>query len=637
MFKNMTDERREKLYYALAYTAAIILILLPFFLVGIANDDDLHFFITAHRGVDYWKYDAAIYAQGQGRFYYMITKFFYYIPYLFDNFAWTKFVQYASLCVCYLMFAYLVSRIFHSRKLGALSLLLLVFNTRIGAGSGYSIPIGYPFYFTFSLIVFLSGILLFIDFTEKGKSWRVLLSAGLFFASFLFYENYLVFALLFIGFVFVWNWKRLGFSNLWKTKSFYMELVPYVAAISLFLACYFGYRYYLVHVLDLDLQYSGAKLATDLNKGAFFKLLGNLTFYNLPGWIYTLPKTKFFVAENSLLFGGHCDSVWFMLTHATAVAYVTALVISGILWFLLKRYDFAKISWKAVILGILVALVFAISANVLIAATEKYNSEWGALSLEAYVTSFFSYFGIMLTIALLMVATLKISQSAVLQKALCVCWCVALFCCSVVNYYVNDHLSRAWIKSENRITMLRLINEEGFFNSLPDNALIYTEPLHHTSEHAWIVSKQHSNMEAFITILAGDSKKLNFAKNQDDLRQLVVEYPEAPVYLLQAAESKKFCELMLCFSHISHLDTTDLALSTADCSDIFYYSPTKEYVLFYGVNAHTDSAEVKATSVISTDKRQKAVHATLNEQGMDPFGFSISNLCIPTKDTIQVM
>ena len=193
------------------------------------------------------------------------------------------------------------------------------------------------------------------------------------------------------------------------------------------------------------------------------------------------------------------------------------------------------------------------------------------------------------------------------------------------------------MKSENRITMLRLINEEGFFNSLPDNALIYTEPLHHTSEHAWIVSKQHSNMEAFITILAGDSKKLNFAKNQDDLRQLVVEYPEAPVYLLQAAESKKFCELMLCFSHISHLDTTDLALSTADCSDIFYYSPTKEYVLFYGVNAHTDSAEVKATSVISTDKRQKAVHATLNEQGMDPFGFSISNLCIPTKDTIQVM
>ena len=636
MFKSTTDEKREKLFFVLAYTAAIILTLLPFFGVGIANEDDLQFFITAHKGLDYWKFDASVYAQGQGRFYYMITKYFYYIPYLFDSFAWTKFLQYSSLCICYLLFAYLVSRIFKSRKLGALSLLLLVFNTRIGAYSGYSIPIGYPFYFTFSLIVFLGGVLLFINFTEKGKLWRVLLSAGLFFAAFLFYEDYLVFALLFIGFVFVWNWQRLGFSNMWKTKSFYAEVVPYVCAFTLYLVCYFGYRYYLVHTLGLNLQYSGARVAGNLDTGTFFKLLGSLTFYNLPGWIYSLEKTKSIVAENSLLFGGHSDSVWFMLTHAPVVAYVNALIQCGILWFLVRRHNFGKVSWKAVILGILVALVFAISANVLIAMTEKYNSEWGAMSLEAYVTSFFSYFGVMLAIALLVVATLKLSQSDVVHKVVCVGWCVALFCFSVVNYYVNDNLGRAWMKSENRITMLRQINDEGFFNSLPDNALIYSEPLHCTSEHAWLVSKQHSDTETFIAMLAGESKAFHFANTRDDLQELVAEFPNAPVYLMQATESKKFCELMMCFSHISHLDTNDLALSTADRSDVFYYSPTKEFVLFYGVDAHTDSAEVKSTSVISGDKRQKVVHATLKKDGMDPFGFSISNIGISTADTIWV-
>ena len=636
MFKSKADEKREKLFFALAYTVAIILTLLPFLGVGIANEDDLQFFITAHRGLDYWKFDASVYAQGQGRFYYMITKYFYYIPYLFDSFAWTKFLQYSSLCVCYLMFAYLVTRIFKSWRLGALSMLLLVFNTRIGAYSGYSIPIGYPFYFTFSLIVFLGGVLLFINFTEKGKLWRVLLSVGLFFAAFLFYEDYLVFTLLFIGFVFVWNWQRLGFLNMWKTKSFYAEVAPYVAAFTLYLVCYFGYRYYLVHTLGQNLQYSGARVAGNLDTGTFFKLLGSLTFYNLPGWIYSLEKTKSIVAENSLLLGGHGDGLWFMLTHAPVVAYVNALVQCGILWFLVRRHNFGKVSWKAVILGIFVALVFAISANVLIAMTEKYNSEWSAMSLEAYVTSFFSYFGVMLAIALLVVATLKSFQSAVIQRVVCVCWCVALFCCSVVNYYVNDHLSRAWMKSENRFTMLRLINDEGFFNGLPDNALIYSEPLHYTSEHAWLVSKQHSDTEAFIAMLVDKSKDFHFANTRDDLWELVAEFPNAPVYLMQATQSKKFCELMMCFSHISHLDTNDLALSTADHSDVFYYSPTKEFVLFYGVDAHTDSVKVKSTSVISLDKRQKVVHTTLKKDGMDPFGFSISNLCVPTSDTIRV-
>ena len=635
MLKNMTCEKRDKLYYALAYMVAIILTLLPFFLVGIANDDDLQFFVTAHRGWDYWKMDAGIYAQGQGRFYYLITKYFYYIPYLFDSFAWTKFVQYSSLCVCYLMFSYLVFRIFKSPKLGALSLLLLVFNTRIGVSTGYVPPIGYPFYFTFSLIVFLGGLLLYISYTEKGKNWRVLLSALLFFAAFLFYEDYLVFALLFLCIVFVRNWMRFGFSKLWKTKSFYAEIVPYAAAFILYLVCYFGYRYYLVHVLGLTLNYSGAKVAADLDTGTFFKLLGNLTFYNLPGWIYNLAGTKSVLAENSLLLGGHGNSVWFMLTHATAVAYVNALIQCGILWFLVKRHDFGRISWKVVTMGIFVALVFAVSANVLIALTEKYNGQW-ATSLEGYVTSFFSYFGVMLAIALLVVATLKLSRSAIVRKVVCVCWCAALFCFSVVNYYVNDHVSRAWMKSENRISMLRLIQEEGFLNDLPDHALIYSEPLQHTSEHGWSICKNYSYLETFVSLMADESKDFHFARTQDDLRQLVTEFPDAPVYLLQATESKKFCELMVCFSHVSHLDTDDIALSTADCSDIFYYSPTKDYVLFYGVDAHTDSAEVKSTSVISGDKRQKVAHATLEKEGLDPFGFSISNLCIPTKDTIRV-
>lgn len=631
----MIDNKREKLFYSIAYIAITILTLLPFFHIGIANDDDFLFFLVAHKDLAYWKFDAEVYAQGQGRFYYLFTKYFYYFPYLFDNFAWTKFVQYSSLCVCYLLFSYLVYRIFKSKKLSVLSLLLLVFNTSVGYYSGYNIPIGFPFYFTCSFIVFLSGLLLFIDFVEKGKPWQLLLSAVLFFVAFLFYEVYLVFALLFFCCVVVRNWKRFGFSKMWKTKSFYVELVPYVSAFFLYLVCYFGYRYYLAHKLGLDPQYSGAKTAAHLNMGTFFKVLGNLSFYNVPGRIYAIDETKRLVAENSLLPGGHVDSLWFMLTHSPAVAYVNALIQCGILWFLLKRHEFGKISWKSVVVAALVALVFAVSANILIAATEKYNGEW-AINMKAYVTSFFSYFGVMLTIALLMVSTLKLARSAALQKVLCVAWCAVLFGFSVVNYYVNDHLSRAWMKSENRITMLRLINDEGFFKGLPDNAVIYTEKLHHTSEHGQLICHRNNNFEEFITQLVGQSKGFHFAYKPVDLQELAMEFPDAPLYFLQATESKKGCELMMCFSHISHLDTADISLSTADHSDVFYYSPTKEYLLFYRTNANTDSAKVKSLSVIADNKRQKVVQAAVKDEGLDPFGFSISNMCVSTADTIRV-
>ena len=631
----MPNDKREKVYYALAYLVTTILTLLPFFLVGVSNVDDFLYFNIAHTDLNNWRNDAVLYAHGQGRFYYLITKYFYYIPYLFNSFAWTKFVQYSSLCICYLLFSYIVYRIFKSRKLGALSLLFLVFNTSIGYYIGYVLPIGYPFYFTFSFILFLCGVLLFINYTEKGNSWRLVFSALLFFASSLFYEDYLAFTLLFICFILIRNWKRLGFSIFWKNKSFYLELIPYVAVLFLYMVCYFGYRFYLLHVLGLTPQYSGAQMTTNFNWRNFFLVLNNWSFYNVPGRICSFGKAQSLMVENSLLPGGHVGSIWFMLTHSTAVAYLNALIQCLILWFLIKRHDFDRIPWRVVAVGIFAALVFALSANVLVAITEKYNADW-AINMKAYVTSFFSYFGVMLVIVLLVAVTLKLSKTPVARKSLCVCWCVVFFCFSVINYYVNDHMSRVWKKSENRITMLKLVGDKGFFDSLPDGALIYTEQLQQTSEHGRQICDLVPNFEMYISSLVDNPEKLVFAKDQEELQSKIKESPDVPVYFMQATESKKFCELMMCFSHISCFDTADISLSKADKSDIFYYSPTKEYVLFYGTNAHTDSANVKSVSVISNDKHQKVVQATLKEEGLDPFGFSISNMCVPTRDTLWV-
>ena len=284
--------KREKILWILAYSVTLILTLLPFFQVGITNGDDFQYYNTAQADWQYWMQDAKNMAQDSGRFYFLITRFFYYIPYLIDSFGWTKFVQYFSLTVCYLFFSYLIYRIFKSWRLGSLTLLLLIFNTNMGYYLGFNPPTAYPFYFPFSFVIFICGILVFINYTEKNGYWRVLLSAILLFISYLFYENYLVFTLIFGCYILIRNWRRSGFFALWKSKTFYKEAVPYAVALILYVACYYGYRYYLSHVLGITSYYIGATVEGHINMYNFFKVMNNLTFYNLPGKIYSFGKPK---------------------------------------------------------------------------------------------------------------------------------------------------------------------------------------------------------------------------------------------------------------------------------------------------------------------------------------------------------
>lgn len=621
-------KKRERIIWILAYAATLILTLLPFFQIGFTNNDDFQYYNSAQDTWKDWLKNHDAYAHNAGRFYFLITKFFYYVPYLVDNFVYTKFIQYISLIVCYLIFTYLIYRIFKSWRMGALTLLLLIFNTNMGYYVGFNPPTAYPFYFPFSFIIFISGIIIFINYTEEGGYWRVLLSSVLFFISCLFYENYLVFTLLFGCYIIIRNGQRFGFLRLWKNKMFYKEALPFATALMLYVVCYYGYRYYIVHVLGITTLYSGTTVG-DINMANFFTLINDLTFYNLPGKIYLFGGTRTLLRDNSQLIIGHDNSIWFMLTHASPIIYINAFLQFIILWFIIHKSDFEKISWKAIFVGMITAIVFALSANVLIAITEKYNSEWAGW-IKAYVTSFFSYFGVMVAIALLMVAILKLLHTRILHSIACAICCIALFGFSVFNQYINEHLGRAWGKSQTRFTLLQYIHNEGFFDKIPEKSLIYTEQLLHTSDHISSICDDTDNFDKLIMRYA-HQKEYHFAYNIKDLQNLSAKFPDAPIYFIQTTGTKKYNELMMVFSHISHFDTLQC---TADTADIFYYSPTKEYLLMYGTNAQTDSACMKAVTVISCNKHRRATHVALQEDGLNPLGFNISNIIIPTTDTL---
>ena len=78
-------------YLGLAVTA--VLTLIPFFSVGFTTADDFQYYNTAQTSWQIWMADAKIYAESTGRFYFLVTKVFYYVPYLIDSFGYTKAVS----------------------------------------------------------------------------------------------------------------------------------------------------------------------------------------------------------------------------------------------------------------------------------------------------------------------------------------------------------------------------------------------------------------------------------------------------------------------------------------------------------------------------------------------------------------
>lgn len=624
--------KKEKLLWALAFTAIALLTLLPFFQVGFTCGDDFQYYNTAQNSWSQLQADAESYAHRSGRFYFLVTKYFYCIPYLIDSFAWTKFVQYGSLLLCYALFAYTAGRIFHTKRLGLLTLLLLIFNTFIGADWHYP-PAAYPFYFSFSLIIYLCSLLLFVNYTEKGGNWRLLLSAIVCFTACLFYEDYIIFTLLFGCCILVRHWRLNGFRKMLRSKEFYKEILPYVAVVLVYMACYIGYRLYIRHSLAQTYMYDGVVLAENFSLANFFTILNNCTLYTLPCREFRLWQVQQLMYENSPALTGHSNNLFFILTHAPAVAYINALIQCGLLWLITHKADLKRTSWAAIIGGIAVALLFAFSAHILIAVSEKYNSEW-ALWMQAYVTSFFSYFGIMLTIALVIAATLKLFEHKFFRTIVCAIWCILMFVGSVVNYYTNDLISREWKKSQNRVTMLQLLGEKGYLGSLPENAILYDEPLLNTSSYGFSICQGTDEFEKLFSRIAG--RQFEFVRDQEELLSKMPTIGNQPLYFIQATETKKNGELMMAFSRITEIDTADVLNATADQSDVFYYSPTKDYLLIYNVRGGGDSVQTKTVTVISNKKRAKITHVKLQEPGLVPLQFSISNMLVPTKDTVRV-
>ncbi|MCR4658927.1 MAG: hypothetical protein K5650_01380 [Bacteroidales bacterium] len=611
---NTHIEPRNRVAVVLTYAATLVLTLLPLFKVGFTSSDDFQYYVTSLQTWEYWQMDHYYYSLS-GRFYFLITKYFYYVPYLADNFAVAKAIQYVTLTGCYLLFAHLVRRTFNSEWIGLLTLLLLILNTAITPAGYFVANINYPFYFTFSFIIFMAGALQFANYRRLGGAWRPWVGGALMLVSYLFYETYVLLAAMLGLYIVLRHMWRGGFRALWS-GSLRREVLPLIVGAVAYVAVFFGFRMWLTATNPEAEIYSGTSFsASTFNLANFFKVLARCTVIALPCQPYFYAKD--IVADSSLLLGGHRNSPLFILTHASAVVWVNATLQCGLLWWLTGQRHEKHLGWKTIAVGAVAAAAVAYFVHTLIGIAPKYNIDWVSW-MKGYVTSLYSLFGVALFIAFAIAASLKAVSSGPWRTVLRVVWCAVLLLFSVTTGYSNEHLSRVWQNCHRRVTAINLIAHSGYLDTLREGTILYTNELHTISTTAYAITEDTRDIENLINFRA--KPQLAVTYNYDRLKELHTDNPEAPIVYVHAIQDPKTGDLLIAFAPLDSLPDSNWQTVTSQRADLFYLSTTKDYTVVYNADGEWE------TQAVYAPHNDRLTRSTIEAQGLDPRSIVISNM-----------
>lgn len=652
-------EQRSDHFFRLLLVITVFLTLVPFFKVGLTNGDDIEYYMaylsdkhefndpTAEEKPDVFnektfkKYqaNADIYAKSAGRFYFHITKPLYSLPYLFDNFYFTKCFQYFFLILSFLIFAWLVFKIFKSKWLALLSFLFFIIPLSI-MPFNYYVPITYyPFFFSFSFSLAMISLILLLKYYETGKYKFVVFSVIVYAIAILFYETYLLFLGFIMLFVLIRNIRENGFINSLKNKKFYKEIVPYAAVAVLYIVIYFVYR----HLVKTDDGfYVGSSFAEQFSIQHFFQILFRYNNAVLPTKIYHLSQHV--IAENSLLPRGHYDNFFYILTHSSAIWIVNAVIQTALFLYIISRIK-PEMSWKKWGVAMIVSFLFMIFCHTLIGISDKYNGTY--YFFNGYVTSYYSLFGVTMLLALFFYAFYKLCyKNKYLKISFLLIGSLLIFYTSIITSYTNDHLGRDWERSQHRFTMIGELSRQGAFNFIPENAIVYAGDIDQSSAvYGAHVTWHNFYWQHFIYNQGGPN--LNIYKTLEDLKNAEDKNTDQPLYLIQKKENKLNTNMFMVISAIDretmnweNEDPFRDALCVGD-AHLHYNSPMKSYNLIYAKKEISDStscaSSYNALHINGNDKHKKIISTTINGDDIFAKSIVISNYnAFSARDTLNV-
>ena len=613
-----------------------IITIYPFLEVGFTSGDDMMYYdLSFHKNL----WDVAFeFAKNNGRFYFALVNPIYTFPYTFDNFIFTKTIQYASLLLCFYVFSVLVKKIFKSTELGMLFLVILL--TIISLSKWTSILVCYPFCFCFSFTLILYSVLLLLKYLENGKKKTLIFSAFIYSLGLLFYEVYLVYFLI-VAIIIITHYieikQQIG-SSTFPYKTALKTVTPYLIVGSSYIVVYF------IFYLSYPTNYSGNSIATEIKLESILLVLNNFSDPAFP--LSVFYENQYILNYQSDLATGYKNDFIYLFMNAKVEWIVKAILACTLLALLVTRLP--KITFKKILLGISGALILIYFSHVFLTVTRKYSIE--VPHMKGYITTFFSFFGVALLFILLCNLLYNFASRNKFTKIAFISILIAyIFNCSIKTSYSNYYTAQNMAQSKLAFDIIDSFTNWKKFNAIPEESIVYAEDLWKTSNTQIDLFCLGYNWETYI--YAKKKKHLYTPRNIELFKEFSNKNPTAAFYYIGKEEAHKTKEAFLLFSPIDspkifNNTITPISNSTA----VFYYSSYKEFSVSFCmknnfqiakkilIEAYSDSTKENYYSfnINNRDKNKASTIFEILAPNIDLKSIVISNILLPNRPTIEV-
>lgn len=439
--------------------AIILLIALyPLLAAGYAVPDDFGYALWAN-SPDKWE-KAYETAKGLGRFQVFFHISLAYIPYLQDSQAILKTLQIGSIVATALVFALAVRRYLDSTYHGLITLLL--FGALLQNMWEHHILVAYPFVFQLGLFFLSLSFIAYKGFLERNNSSGWWKTAICLFVALLVYETFVVYAVVFL--LFAWLYKAKDGVRAVAAHTF-----PILAPIALYIGLYLVWRAY------FPTTYDGARIDfAKLEWSSVWDVVWQFSKASTPGYVYShFSQIHYDFAISPEGFRRSMDQ--FLLNLRVEWLIKAILVGSGISLtqrFISNNSNNAKFLALTAI-GVLLFLLPPLP----LALTPKYQ-EWVHRGTPAYTVTYFSYFGALLILVGIVGRAGNLGNPCSVIRRLSTTVIVAMaMLLSLVTDYGNAAMHRSQSLDAWKWKLFNHLIMSADFNDVPDRSCILIDGL----------------------------------------------------------------------------------------------------------------------------------------------------------------
>lgn len=615
-------------YLYLAFFVIALITFFPLFFTGFATADDFHYYLVTRNSRI--MSDSSMFAQLAGRFYFYIVMPVYSLPYIVDNMAVVKLFQFIPLIVCFLLFARIIFMSTKSKEMSWIFLLISLMTMQISRHT--SLFVAYPFYFTFSFSMLLVSFILLLQYFEARKK-ALLIWAALFFAvGLLFYETYILF--LFFAGVTILYYNIKDRNSTWDiVKKSAVQFLPFLLIGIIYITAYFIFRVY------YPSQYAGTNFGTkEITLVTFFQVIWKLSVSAFPMTIYETTHNLFH--DKSELVNGYSPVLLNLFLSAQVEWIVKGILVSFIGYKLLLALPVLKFKWLLVSALMSVLLVFM--PHIPLALTEKYTFYALHGNMLGYVTTFFSSFGAMLLIILLLNFLINLFNfNRLLKQTLTVLFVFGFFLCSLLTDFSNHAVAKDIRSANLRFNAIDELLKTDEFKSVPVGSPFYGRDLwDNPSYSAASLTEQGFNWFEYFEAKTG--KVYPVGREDTIFLAYSKRVPQVPWYIAMR-QAEKSEDISLVLARMAPLQPLDSVVNHfADRATVLYYSPYKIFTLIFRVKqdvagtnipirvnhiaADVPCEKTVEITIYNTKKSQPATIFTLQIPGIDLNSVMISNM-----------